>query len=224
MDNTFSYEQAYKNALERAKQIKHDVQNIGCKMDADMLDIIFPELRESEDEKVRKAIFKALSKKDARDILLECGVQVSDALAYLEKQKVLDYDTYKNEREVWVENTISDTFPQQDGDFISEEDYRNILRRTANHFYMRGVIESEKQKEQKDAFWCGDGIVTKMKRRCVREKEQKPAECDKYPESKSFEDKWKEYYNMKLKHYEEENKNRFFWTSYLRERICEDVF
>ena len=48
---------------------------------------VLPELRESEDERINKAIFKALSKKEARDVLLAEGVQVSEALAYLEKQK-----------------------------------------------------------------------------------------------------------------------------------------
>ena len=43
--------------------------------------------KESEDERINKAIFKALSKKDAREVLLAEGIQVSDALAYLEKQK-----------------------------------------------------------------------------------------------------------------------------------------
>ena len=31
--------------MERARKIKHDVQNIGCTMDVDMLDLIFPELK-----------------------------------------------------------------------------------------------------------------------------------------------------------------------------------
>ncbi len=44
------------------------------------------ELKESEDERIGKAIFQALSKKDARDVLLANGIQVSDALAWLEKQ------------------------------------------------------------------------------------------------------------------------------------------
>ena len=57
------YEKKYKDALEQAKKIKHDVQNIGCKMDADMLDLIFPELRESEDEKIRKEIIGYLESK-----------------------------------------------------------------------------------------------------------------------------------------------------------------
>ena len=48
---------------------------------------VLPELRESEDERINKAIFKALSKKEARDVLLAEGVQVSEALAWLEKHK-----------------------------------------------------------------------------------------------------------------------------------------
>ena len=40
----------------------------------------------SEDERINTAIFKALSKKDARDVLKECGVEVGDALDYLKRQ------------------------------------------------------------------------------------------------------------------------------------------
>lgn len=47
---------AYDEALKRARKIKHDINNIGCCIDADMLDIIFPELAESEDERIRKNI------------------------------------------------------------------------------------------------------------------------------------------------------------------------
>ena len=79
-----TYEKKYKNALTIAQsrfKIEKDESVLTC------LGMMFPELRESEDERIRKAIFKALSKKDARDVLLAEGVQVSEALSYLEKQK-----------------------------------------------------------------------------------------------------------------------------------------
>ena len=76
-----TYEKKYNEAMLRADEA---VQK-GC-LDKDMFDIIFPP-EESEDERINKAIFKALSKKEARDVLLAEGVQVSEALAYLEKQK-----------------------------------------------------------------------------------------------------------------------------------------
>lgn len=83
---------AYDEALNKAR--KHhdskyhpDMGPGGVYLNNADLEELFPELRESEDERINKAIFKALSKKDARDILLAEGIQVSDALAYLEKQK-----------------------------------------------------------------------------------------------------------------------------------------
>ena len=45
------------------------------------------EPKESEDERIRKAIFKALSKKEAHDVILAEHIEISDALAWLEKQK-----------------------------------------------------------------------------------------------------------------------------------------
>ena len=43
--------------------------------------------KESEDEKIRRAIFKALSKKEIRNVILMENIKVSDALDWLEKQK-----------------------------------------------------------------------------------------------------------------------------------------
>ena len=47
------YETKYKEALGKAKKVKHYIETIGCSMDKDMLEIIFPELAESEDERIR---------------------------------------------------------------------------------------------------------------------------------------------------------------------------
>lgn len=52
------YKKMYKEALERAKKVKHDVENIGCSMSPDMLELIFPELAESEEEKALRIIKK----------------------------------------------------------------------------------------------------------------------------------------------------------------------
>lgn len=89
------YEKKYKDALERARELVG--KWVGKNKDFYIEDYsyIFPELKESEDERIRKAIFKSLSKKDARDVLLANGIQVSDALSWLEKQseqKPIDYN------------------------------------------------------------------------------------------------------------------------------------
>lgn len=38
----------------------------------------------------------------------------------------------------WVNLMVGASFPEQDGDFISEEDYRSVIRQTARHFYELG--------------------------------------------------------------------------------------
>ena len=87
---------AYDEALEQAKKIKHDVQTIGCKMDADMLDLIFPELCESEDERIRKEIeFAIMQMPSARQDTKE------RCIAWLEKQKEqsIPWYDYKKSKE-----------------------------------------------------------------------------------------------------------------------------
>ena len=76
-----NYEEKYKQALERAKYA----------LDTDMDDsghwavnYIFPELKESEDEKIRKRLIKAFG-----SMVKEQwgGIAIEDILAWLEKQK-----------------------------------------------------------------------------------------------------------------------------------------
>ena len=48
------YEKAYKEALERAKNLRKDAIDMGESIRAKQCEIIFPELAESKDEKIRK--------------------------------------------------------------------------------------------------------------------------------------------------------------------------
>lgn len=45
----------------------------------------------------------------------------------------------KKEIKEWVNLMVGASFPEQDGDFISEEDYRSVIRQTALHFYELGL-------------------------------------------------------------------------------------
>lgn len=69
------YEQKYKDALERAKEIyKTDFK-------ANWLENLFPELNQSEDERIRKAIIGYI------DHGQHYGISNADMIAWLEKQK-----------------------------------------------------------------------------------------------------------------------------------------
>ena len=84
------YEQRYKEALAKAEQIKHGVETIGCSMDKDMLDIIFPELAESKDEKIRKVLIEHF-KGSHSSIFPYKGFTKEQILAWLEKQKPVEW-------------------------------------------------------------------------------------------------------------------------------------
>ena len=83
-----TYEKKYKAALERAKSaIKECGNNLGR---IKMIESIFPELKESEDERIRKALIRF--HKSSIDI---DGIKGDDILAWLEKQgeqKSFDYE------------------------------------------------------------------------------------------------------------------------------------
>ena len=73
------YKKMYEEALKRAKGFK----SAECK---DVAEYIFPELKESEDERTRKAILNYFTKcwGNCKDDV--CGIHVEDAIDWLEKQ------------------------------------------------------------------------------------------------------------------------------------------
>lgn len=76
-----NYEKAYQEALERAKNLHKDAIDMGENIRAKQCEIIFPELKESEDEKIRKALIRF--HKSTIDV---DGIKGEDILAWLEKQ------------------------------------------------------------------------------------------------------------------------------------------
>ena len=80
------YEQKYKDALERAKIFKGHLLEIDEKDYADEMEYIFPELRESEDDGIRKAILSGMNflKFQGRETF--GGIAIDDCIAWLKKQ------------------------------------------------------------------------------------------------------------------------------------------
>lgn len=73
----------YEEALEKAREL-HGTVAAG----RDFLAEIFPELRESEDERIRKAIMEVLKRvSGATDVLENQGTTFKKAMIWLEKQK-----------------------------------------------------------------------------------------------------------------------------------------
>lgn len=76
------YEEAYKEALERAKSIHHFSSDIA---EIKRMEQIFPELAESEDEKIKKAIKYCIKQGFIGHGKIE-NVTPDECLAWLEKQ------------------------------------------------------------------------------------------------------------------------------------------
>jgi len=75
----------YEDAIARYKQWERDHTN-GYVID-DMMGFIFPELKESNDEKIRKAIINRTKNLGADDLLYWDGFTVGDVIDWLGKQK-----------------------------------------------------------------------------------------------------------------------------------------
>ena len=78
-----NYEKKYKEALERARELSKTVTGANY-------EYIFPELKESEDERKRKAILTGLIDcRDAPDLRWSNfgGINIDECITWLEKQK-----------------------------------------------------------------------------------------------------------------------------------------
>ena len=78
------YEKKYKEALERAKYYREGIPDRKLENGENILDYIFPELKESEDERIRKALINVFSTHQGYEVFF--GASVEDILAWLEKQ------------------------------------------------------------------------------------------------------------------------------------------
>ena len=94
------------------------------------LGILIPELRESEDEKMRKMAIKAVKSPEAQSCIKSWGVNPDDVIAWLEKQKKQKPAEWSEEDEKMREHLISDLrefrYCETDEELI--EDYEDEIQ------------------------------------------------------------------------------------------------
>lgn len=81
--NTYTYEKKYKDALEKAKSMVDDLRKGEDILAVSDLESMFPELKESEDERIRKDLIKWIN--EFPDTIWR-GHYKKDVIAWLEKQ------------------------------------------------------------------------------------------------------------------------------------------
>ena len=109
------YEKAYKEALERAREI-HNEHRAQC---FDVMVKVFPELKESVDERIRKELLKSF-KYQQRELRPDKewlnGIKLSEVVAWLEKQGEQKYDWSEEDEEVFhcLEYTVKHYYDDKD--------------------------------------------------------------------------------------------------------------
>lgn len=94
------YKKLYELALERCKKLYNEAKANGYTSDMEDYETIFPELKESEDERIRKALKEYfINSFQNNGVAAIYGVHIKDILAWLEKKKKSKIDEAMHEVE-----------------------------------------------------------------------------------------------------------------------------
>ena len=143
------YEKKYKEALERARALRNEAIEEEYAVDyIKDYETIFPELRESEDERIRKEIIGYLNSRVATAEETEL-LYFKRWIAYLEKQKDSKWSPSEDEMGVlyklcYISNQVTD-----EDDTELTRLYQDLKREYFNGHSFENMFPSEKQKEQK---------------------------------------------------------------------------
>lgn len=154
------YKKKYEQALTNARQEYNTTENVERKQ---WLEELFPELKESEDEKIRKALINGFNKFDKSAVWYN-GITNGQILAWLEKQKEIyteDFGEFINE--------LSKQFPE-----VSFAKLSRIAVRVRNWLEKQGGIDNcplecstntvmtdSKKNQVEPKFKVGDSISKK---------------------------------------------------------------
>jgi hypothetical protein len=132
------YKEKYEHALERARQFGEKPY---LEDSAGIVEYIFPELKESEDEKIRKALVKYFTSRITNPDYEIYGIPFKEVLAWLEKQgaKVSAIEGFETEFERQVSGLIASAINKE------HEYNQGYVKWTANALLNYAKRELEKQ-------------------------------------------------------------------------------
>ena len=150
-----NYQKAYKEALAHAREIHRNEEEKRRDME-----FIFPELAESKDERIRKALMRFVEA-FPYERLENDGVSVKEALAWLEKQS--ESYTKRDVDDAYIEGMAfaKNELEKQDGHKpVDEPKFKvgDIIEKRHNsdinkfgHFTITDIFEN--------SYWCDDAII-----------------------------------------------------------------
>jgi hypothetical protein len=148
------YEKKYNEALERARKIHSEIVNNEVIGFPGQIETIFPELRESEDERIRKKCIELIKRViPSGDSRSQESKEILDCIAYLEKQKDDRMEPIYDARESF-ESALKKAWNDYHNGYENvdklEDDYVECAH--AKGFREGFLYGLEKQKEQKPAW------------------------------------------------------------------------
>lgn len=151
------YEKLYKEALERAKKAKNNVSFNA--QTHKVLDIIFPELKESEDERIRKWLICGMNALKEQKTETFSTIPIDDAIAWLEKQgSNLVKNGYTNNKDIikYADNYSHEIWHKLMDNFKNIKDY-HIGCNDVSDIVLNAIIDAynwlEKKGEQEPIEW-----------------------------------------------------------------------
>lgn len=157
---------AYDEAIERAKKW-HNASNID-KIDSRIIEEIFPELKESDGEKIKNAILNHLKKMWGNCQDNVCGVHVEDAIDWLEKQG--DQSSPQTNERAWL-YLVSDVLTWKDGigQYLDDLRVQELSKRLCSEYAQKlynpsntGKNEQKSTDKIEPRFKVGDWVVNKF--------------------------------------------------------------
>lgn len=174
-----NYKELYEQALEKARILYQEANESGYHFDACNFEEVFPELRDSEDEKIRKGIIRYLKQRKERSSSIPAAI--GSWIDWLEKQG--------------EQKPITD---DKDVEKAAEE-YRNFrmacgikdpneLSEIEEAFYEGAIRIFDRMKEQKPAEWSEED--ERLRNSCIShiEEELERIRNDKYGHSEIISD------------------------------------
>lgn len=133
----------YDEALERARKIHSETE---FDYEKGMMEEIFPELAESEDEKIRRELIKFIKKRNRSG----CDYDYDKWIAWLEKQSAKEVDArYENLEELLV----ADNIYQMSMNEAMVEEAKSKAIKALSELSISKLLGLEKQGKQKPAEW-----------------------------------------------------------------------
>ena len=151
----------YDEAIEKLRSLHDDYDNVSTLIDIkEELEHIFPELTESDDERVRKEMLEYCHKRMNGEFSSITIHQVERWLAWLEKQKPVEWSEEDNNRF----KNLCDVIDKSDWNAASKEGFKNWLK----SFRPRSNQEIDEQIETIAMHLdnCGDTAMAEILRSC----------------------------------------------------------